>query len=286
MNYTIQGAIVILFIYGAIMFWRNTTQKANASPKMRLERYKAILVKELHNPDTDSLVKDIGLKSGLLYQVIRYLVLVGWAVYLIYQSISTKTDQIMPITFWLLAFLISSPRRTFFKKDSPFFILVSKIQKIKQQKLNLEIYRCLSQLKNMAVAKSKKSYSADSIIFELAKYTVHAKPIFNRMLGYWYEGRYEEATNYFTEAIGTKEATALASLLSKIDYLKPTEFLSQIELYQASAKDDRKTSSHNAKENRSNLLYTMVMASGILIFINLIVVTIGVDYKLSNFFIF
>lgn len=286
MDYAIQGIILVLFIFGATMFWRNVTRKVSASPKMRLDRYKAIFAKGLQNSETDLLVKSLGLNSGLIYQVIRYTFLIGWAGFLVYRGSTSNVDILLPITFWLLAFLISSPRRTFFKKDSPFFILVNQIQKIKRQKLNLEVYRCLSQLKNIAVAKSRKSYSADAIIFELGKYTVHAKPIFNRMLGYWYEGRYEEASSYFTEAIGTKEASALASLLSKIDYIKPAEFLSQIELYQASAKDDRKTAAQNAKENRSNLLYTMVMASGILIFINLIVVTIGVDYKLTNFFIF
>ncbi|MCX7773199.1 MAG: hypothetical protein N2376_08835 [Clostridia bacterium] len=286
MDYVIQGAILILFASGALMLWRNTTQKVSATPKMRLDRYKAILVKEFQNPETDRLVKGLGLNSGLLYQVIRTAILLGWVGLLFYRSISAKGDMLLPVIIWILAFLVSSPRRTLFKKDSPFFIIVNQIQKRKRHKLNLEIYRCLSQLKNMVVAKANRSYSADSLILELAKYTVHAKPIFNRMLGYWYEGRYEEATNYFSEAIGTKDAAALASLLSKIDYLKPSEFLSQIELYQAAAKDDRKTASHAVKENRSNLLYTLVMASGILIFINLIVITIGVDYKLSKFFIF
>lgn len=286
MDYAIQGIILVLFIFGATMFWRNVTRKVSGSPKMRLDRYKAILAKGLQNSETDLLVKSLGLNSGLIYQVIRYTFLIGWAGFLVYRGSTSNVDILLPITFWLLAFLISSPRRTFFKKDSPFFILVNQIQKIKRQKLNLEVYRCLSQLKNIAVAKSRKSYSTDAIIFELGKYTVHAKPIFNRMLGYWYEGRYEEASSYFTEAIGTKESSALASLLSKIDYIKPAEFLSQIELYQAAAQDDRKTAAQNAKENRSNLLYTIVMASGILIFINLIVVTIGVDYKLTNFFIF
>lgn len=287
MDYAIQGVIFLIFFSGALLFWKNVIQKSTyQSSKARLNKYKATLVKELQNEETDMLVNYLGISSGLLYQFLRYAILIILLGYLAYKKYIMSDDVALPAMIWIILFFLSSPRRYLFRKDSPFFILVNQLQKRKKQKLNLEIYRCLSQLKNIAIAKATTKYSADFIICELAKYTTHTKPIFNRMLGFWYEGRYDEATEYFSNAIGTKEAKALASLLSKIDYLKPTEFISQIELYQSEAKEDRKTAAQTAKENKSNLVYGLVMAAGILIIVNLIVVTIGIDYKFTKFFVF
>ncbi len=287
MDLIIQVAILIMYVSGIVLFWRYITQKANhQSPKTRLYKYRAEFVKEFCKPETDQLVRNLGIKSGLLYQIFRYIVLLLWLGLLIYKAYVEKMELPLPVVIWIAAFFISSPRRSFFHKDSPFLLLTNLIQSQKNQKLNREVFRCLSQLKNIAIAKSNINYSADSIICELAKYSVLIKPVFNRMLGYWYEGRYDEATTYFSESIRTKEAAALAGLLAKIDYLKPVEFVTQIELYQNSAKSERKTASQAAKENRSNLIYTLVIASGIIIIINFIVITIGVDYKLSNLFIF
>lgn len=287
MDLIIQGSIIVFFLSGSLIFWKNVIHIPQyRSSKARLNKYKAAIVKEFQNDETDRLVKYLGFSSGFFYQFIRYSILIPLLGYLVYKNYFLDEDVAFPVILWISLFFISSPRRYLFKKDSPFFILVNQIQNIKKQKLNREIYRCLSQLKNIAIVKANTKLSADFIICELTKYTIHAKPIFNRMLGYWYEGRFKEATDFFEQAIGTKEAKALASLLSKLDYIKPAEFISQIELYQGEAKEERKTAVQKSRENKSNLIYGLVMAAGILIIVNLIVVTIGIDYKFNRFFIF
>lgn len=286
MDLAIQVAIIAFFLSGALLFWKSVIYRSSYHSKDRLSKYKAAIVRGLQNGETDRLVKYLGFSSGLLYQLIRYSILIALLAYLAYKKYLYGDDVILPVILGIVLFFISSPRRYLFNKDSPFFILISQFEKIKKQKLNREIYRCLSQMKNIAIAKSNTKYSADFLICELAKYTTYAKPIFDRMLGYWYEGRFNEATDYFEQAIGTKEAKALASLLAKLDYIKPSEFVSQIELYQNEAKEERKTAAQKSRENKSNLVYGLVMAAGILIIVNLIVITIGIDYKFNRFFIF
>lgn len=287
MDSVIQVVIFLIFFSGVLLFWKNVIHiSKHQSSKARLDRYKATIVGKFQNEETDKLVNYLGISSGFFYQFIRYCILVTLLGYITYKNYFEGHDVALPAILWMGLFFVSSPRRYLFKKDSPFFILVNKIQNIKKQKLNREIYRCLSQLKNIAIAKANTKYSADFIICELAKYTISAKPIFNRMLGYWYEGRYKESTDYFEQAIGTKEAKALAGLLAKLDYIRPAEFISQIELYQSEAKEERKTAAQKSRENKSNLVYGLVMAAGILILLNLVVITFGVDYKLNRFFIF
>lgn len=285
MDYAIKGAILLIFLFSVLLFRKSRIQN-NQSSIPYFNKHGASLVKGLQNEETDKLVNRLGICSGLLYQFIRYTILIVLLVYFTYKNRIMGEDIALSIVLWVVLLIISSPRRYLFNKDSPFFLLANKIQKKKMQKLNLEIYRCLSQLKNIIVAKAATRYSADNIICELARYTTHAKPVFNRMLGYWYEARYDQAIGYFSNTIGTKEAKALGSLLLKIDYLKPTELINQIELYQSEAKEERKTAAQTAKENKGNLVYCLVMIAGILVIVNLIVITIGIDYKLSNIFVF
>lgn len=278
MNYAIQGLILCFFVMGANLFWQSINKKnGNRSSKLQLNKYKAYLMKEFQSSEANGLVQSLGFKSGLAYQLIRYSILTVWLLYIVYMKFSIDKDIIVMAAIWIAVFFISSPRKRLFMRESPFMFVVKQIQKNKRMKLNLEIYRCLSQLKNLAVAKAEARFSGDHIICELSKFTTHAKPILNRMLGYWYEGRYEEAANHFINAVGTDDAKALAGLLLKIDYLKPQEFISQLELYQNEAKERRKTAAQKTKENKSHLIYGLVMLSGVCILANFLVVSIAID---------
>ncbi len=276
MGCIVLGLILCLFIVGAISYWQGTTPKTS-SPKIRFKRAKAYWTNVFHNPETDELVRGLGLSSGLIYQAIRYAVFIIGLLFMVYRKYSMGFDVTLQVLVWIALYLASSPRRTYFGWESPFHFCVIQIQKKSRHKLNLEIYRCLSQLKNLTVSKANSQYSANFVIRELAEYTVYAKPIFNRMLGFWYEGRYENAAQYFIETIGTEEAKSLAALLLKYDYLKPIEFISQLELYQSDIKERRKTSAQKAKENRSNLIYGLVIVSGICILLNFLIVSIAIE---------
>jgi hypothetical protein len=130
----------------------------------------------------------------------------------------------------------------------------------------------------MFIAKTDTTYSSIYIINELLKYSVSIKPILERYLGYWYEARYDEATKYFNDAIGTKDAERLSSLLLKIDHLKPEDFIQQLELYQNTSREDRKTAAQKSKEDKSNFLYVVVYATGLIILLNFSVVAFIIDF--------
>ncbi len=278
MGFMMMGLILCLFIAGACLYWKGTLSKTPMqSPEAQLKKVKMYWMRVFQNPETDDLAKGLGINSGITYQIIRYIFLIIWLCVMIYRKYGMGFDVTMQILLWMVTFFISSPRRSFFGRESPFLFIVTQIQKKNRNKLNLEIYRCMSQLKNLAVAKANSNYSANFIIRELAEYTLYTKPIFNRMLGFWYEGRYEMAAKYFSDTIGTEDAKALAGLLLKIDYLKPIEFISQLELYQSDIKERRKTAAQKAKENRSNLIYGMVIVSGVCILLNFLVVSIAID---------
>jgi hypothetical protein len=271
--------IAVIFIIGAVFYWSSCTPNPNILlTKNTIQKYRSKFRKEFENRETDKLVSGLGLKiSGLTFQTIRYCILIPWLLSLIYKKVYTSSNVIVPTLIWMLVFLVSSPRQKLFGQTSPFGFLLTWIQRNNRKKYNREIFRCLSQLKNLAIAKTNSRYSSDYIIAELARFTVYTKPVFDRFLGYWYESRYTEACNYFNESIGTEDAQALSSLLIKIDHLKPSEFINQLELYQNEAKERRKTSAQNSKESRSNIVFTAALVASIIILLNFLLVSIVID---------
>ena len=270
--------IISLFLSGAALYWNSITPDYRRLPKSTFLLYRSRLKREFTNAETDKMVSEMGLKiSGLTYQVFRYLIFVSWLLFLVYKKLYAGHNVSIPALLWILLFLATSPRPTMIGRPSPFGLLLEQIRKKRRIKYNQEIFRCLSQLKNLATAKADASYSSDYIISELSRYTVYTKPIFDRFLGYWYESRYEEAVKYFNDSIGTEDAKSLSNLLSKIDHLKPAEFISQLELYQNEAKERRKTTAQNTWEARSSMVFAVALITSIIILLNFLLISIAID---------
>jgi hypothetical protein len=277
---TIAFSIIgILFLSGAAFYWSYCNPRYGFRlTQTRFIKLRQWFLKEFTNKETEKIVKEAGLNiSGLTYQTIRYLILVFWLCCLIYLKFYGGKDAGMTVAIWIITLIASSPKRKIFNTTSPFYYLVLQLKKRGREKYNLEIFRCLSQLKNLAVAKADSSYSSDYIIKELAKYTVFIRPIFDRFLGYWYESRYEQACKYFNDSIGTEDGLALSNLLLKIDHLKPSEFVNQLELYQNEALERKRTTAQNSKETKSNLVFGVVMVTGIIILLNFLLIAIAID---------
>lgn len=274
--YVLMG---VLFLTGATLYWQYCNPRYGLKlTKNRFIRLKQWFFREFSNKDTEKMIKEMGLNiSGLAYQIIRYTILVSWLLYLLYIKFYLGADVGMSVAAWIVLFISSSPRKKFINATSPFYYIVLQLQKRNKEKYDLEIFRCLSQLKNLAIAKSGWSYSSDYIIRELSKYTIFTRPIFDRFLGYWYESRYDQACKYFNDSIGTEDALALSNLLMKIDHLKPAEFVTQLELYQSEAKERKRTLAQNSKESKSNLIFGVVMLTGIIILLNFLVIAIVID---------
>lgn len=271
--------IGLIFLMGAVFYWNYCNPRYGLRlTQTRFAKLRQWFLKEFTNKETEKIVKEAGLIiSGLTYQAIRYFVLLFWLGCLFYLKFYSGKDAGIAVFLWMIVFISSSPRRKIFNVTSPFYYFVLQLQKGTREKYDLEIFRCLSQLKNLAVAKANSSYSSDHMIKELSKYTVYTRPIFDRFLGYWYESRYEQACKYFIDSIGTKDALALSNLFMKIDHLRPVEFLNQLELYQNEALERRRTSAQNAKETKSNLVFGVAMVTGIIILLNFLLIAIAID---------
>ena len=282
-QYTAFAFIFIIFFVGASMFYRSIQFKKNTINinKNSIKKINKWIYMNFSNEEVDSVVKETGLNlTGFRYQSIRFSLLFISLVSLIYNKLNGM-DVRRNTILWILIFIISLPKRSIMGKKSPFLYIIDIINKSKHKKYDAEIYRCLSQLKNIALSKSGDKYSSDYIIGELTKYTLYTKPIFNRYLGYWHEAKYDEATRYFNDCIPTMNAQALSSLLLKIDNIKPSEFIKQIDIHQNESRERRKTESNNRKELKSNMIYGAALVTGVIILLNFLVVGIVIDTMAS-----
>lgn len=275
--------ILIIFIIGAVLYKKSFSYDSSLKfsidvTKRSLTQYTEWFRKEFTNTQADYLLKQAGIRMpAFLYQLIRYSILLSWLAYLGYERLSKGMNVNLQVVLWILMFISTMPCQKLLKIKSPFYFVVEKISKRKKEKSNVEIYRCLSQLKNIAISMSSKALSAEYIIREITKYTKTTKPHFQRLLGFWCEGRQKEGQEYFSNSIGTEVAKSLVSLLTKLDYISPNMFISQIELFQNQVEEDRKTAVNISRKAQGDLVFALALAAGFSICLNFLAVVVGID---------
>ncbi len=276
--------ILAMFIYGAAIYKKSFSYESASFRFSRdvtrrsLDRITKWYKKEFESEETDRVLKQAGIKlSAFSYQLIRYSLLISWLAYTTYIRLNRGLGVNIHILLWVMTLVVSRPSLKLLNFRSPFSMLCDLMNKRKREKCDVEIFRVLSQLKNMVISMSEKALSSEYLINEITKYTKTTRPYFMRMLAYWYEGRYKEGQEYFQSSIGTETAKAIAGLIGKLDYIPPEEFISQIDLYQNQVEDKRKTAVKKVREHQGNVVFVIAMLSGIAILINFLAVTVGID---------
>lgn len=178
---------------------------------------------------------------------------------------------------FLLLFLLTTPKKEFMGKKTPFVMIMDLLTAKQLNRINLEISRAISQLKNLTMTRRDNPPSALFIFEQLRKYTKTLRPVFNRMISLYNENKKDEAEKYFIEAVGTKESETLANLLMKLDSLTPAELRTQLTVYQENIKKERETAKLKNIERRSYLIYFVVILSSFIMLLNFIIVVYTID---------
>ncbi len=280
MDVLIFGTLIIFFSFGASLYFK---PEVPTKIRRRVWRTRAdSLIRKLSGiiagKETEELLAQAGFPlPGACYQALRGLILLPWFMLLLHQRLTQGGAEHNAALLWLFLFIVSMPRRRILGIKSPISLFCRWNQKRLRQKYNKEIYRCFSQLKNLAVSRAKEGMSGDAMLLEMARYTRYTKPIFNRAIAYWVEARYEDALDYLKNTLDTQDGEALAGVLGRLEYLKLPELLNQIELYQKGAEERRKTASRSAREFKANLLFALVLSTGMVLLINFLIITIAID---------
>lgn len=245
--------------------------------RSRFNQLQELVRKRIDEKSLNQLFKESGLRFGVVqYQMARYLIFAVWFVTQIITIIFSGLAA-SQIEIWLLLFIVSSPRISIFNQRTPFKIVFDLLIDNHRYKKNLEIFRAVTQLKNLAIIKQKNPPGAEFILEQLRKFTQTTRPIFNRMISLWNVGRKEEACEYFKQAINTKEGEELANFFLKLDSMNPVELKNQLILFQEVVKRERETHKLNRNKNRSYVYYAAVSIASFAALINFITVAVFID---------
>lgn len=220
---------------------------------------------------------DIGI-SFQKYQIIRWTLFITMLLFYIFNA-EIKGGAIPQNQAFILigTFILSTPRVSVMDKKTPFIYVLEIVAKKVKKEMNNEVYSAISQLKNICIAKQKNPPGSDFILEQLRKFSKKTRPVWNQTIYLWSMGKREEACHYFSNKIGTTEAEELSNLFIKLDELNPIELKNQLILHQDKIKKQRETDKLQSNENKSYMIYTLVLASAFIIILNFIIVAYYID---------
>lgn len=249
--------------------------------RFRKNRYKDIsndIMTMLEENEKDNVFKDTGLRvTTVKYNILRIFIFIVFLLGMLITYLKSGTDVFKYIVTLISIMLITAPKMYFLGKTTLFGIIIKTLKKEYQMKKNVEIYRAITQLKNLAIAQEVKPLGADFIIEQLTKFTVITKPIFTQTLSLWRLGKEEEACQYFAGTIGTKLGKEFSNILIKLDQINPVELVDQLVLYQNHIKEERITLQLRRNEIISNIIFIPIVASAFAIMLNFVTIVVWMD---------
>lgn len=204
--------------------------------------------------------------------------LVVFIIILISTSIALFTSDRLRIAIGIIvsAYFITTPVLAIGKKESPFMIFMKIIKKIHNQKKDIEIYRLLIQLKNIAITQQEQPYSADYTINQLIKFSRLTKNSLINFLMFYNLGKEDEAYEKFTKEINTRMGNEIGIILLKLDKLKPFELVQQINIVKDRNRERHITRKHRRQNKISDLIYLPIIIPVFVLFLNFIMITIWI----------
>jgi len=222
-----------------------------------------------------------------MYNAVRFSVLGIWLVVAVILKIFKGLPSFGIQLFLIVIFIVfTTPRLKMGRIKLPFLYVSDFFKKRDREASNREIYRTISELINLFTIKGKDILGSNYILEEVVKNTKVTKPVYLKMLSLWNMNRREEAANYFSKAIDTKEARDLAGIFLKLDYLNPAELKGQLLNYYNNIKTERITARERVNERNGNLIYILAIVSAVVVLLNFLVVVLTdvfTSYSLLSF---
>lgn len=274
--------IIITILYFAWVIFKGIKKQKYKytfrNPKIRHARKKS------SKEEINDLLFSTGLNITIdKYNNIRLIILI---VAVIITSLSYDTQKLPFVLMVLLtSYVILSPVQKYGKRDSPFVFITKQIIHNQNKKKDIEIYRLLIQLKNIAVTRQIKPYSGDYTINQLIKFSQLTKSALINFLIFYNIGKEEEAYKKFTKEINTKMGCDFARILLKLDKLNPLELIEQINIIKERNREEHITEKHRKQNTLSDIIYFPIIVPVFIVLLNFIMVTIWIP-KIENMMFF
>lgn len=270
----------ILFLGGYLITDKFKNSKRQ-DIRLKKNRYKEItdFVKlQLNKKEIDDVFSKTGLQiTNQKYQLWRYIIFIVFTTLLAIAYVKNGNVPNKYFAIIIVLFFSSSPTLYFFRYRTPFHIVTDMLKIEYRNKKDIELYRAISQLKNIAIAQQGRPLGGDFIIEQLMKFTELTKKDFTQLLSEFRIGNEEEACRKFAKNIDTKLGLEFSNVLLKLDHINPVELKEQLVLYQENVKAERLTIKLRRNETRSTLLFIPITTLALMVLLNFVIIVIFID---------
>ena len=286
MNYLILYLFIITALCLASVYFLmrgglTITDNSSRFKKNRLSRFAKDIksqVGTLDDKELNNVFKRCGFAvSSVFYRVSRIMILGLVFAYMLYLRFYVGAVSTTMVVSWLIVFVVSYPKLEFFGMKTPFYAISNFFMSEYKNRLNAEVFRAISQLKNLSIAQASKPVGSVFILQELMKYSKRTKTIFARTLSLFMQNKPKEGADYFADAIGTRQASEFANLFVLIDNLNPVELKEQLEMYQDYVSNEKRTAREKSNEYKGYVVYGLVVTSVSIVFFNFMVIVLFID---------
>lgn len=282
----IYTIIIVLLSIGGIAIMQ-LIKLSSIKIRVKKDRYKQLrefLTNRTDEKAVDKLLTNAGLPIDTFqFQLIRYFVFITWFVlsFITYKLHKTSFPSFQ-LLIALAIFYVTSPKLDMFKYDTPFKSLMLAIANRRKYKRNLELFRLISQLKNIAVTFGDNPPSSHFILEQLSKYSMSLRPIMNTFIKEWSIGNKDVACEYFCNAVGTQEALDFSNLMRKLDEMKPNDMKYQLQILQDGIFSSMGAKRNSINELRSLLIYSISVMVFVCVMYNFIIVGFSIESFILN----
>lgn len=271
----IIGYLGLIFIKQAVL-----NHKFVENIRFKRNRYKDIInwVAAVKDDKVDLQFKGTGLKMSVnKYNIVRNILFSVFILISIIMHLKTGKSILSSFVLYGILYIISTPKEYFMGRKTPFLLIIELLKEDFNRKKDRELYKVITQLKNLAIAQQNKPFSGDLIIQQIMRFTKIIKPIFSQTLAMWRLGKETEAAQFFAEAFNTKLGREFSNLLAKLDSVNPIELTEQLTLFQTHVSEEKTTERLKHQELISNLIFMPVVAAALMIILNFVVIVIWLD---------
>jgi hypothetical protein len=239
--------------------------------------YRQILSKAkiTSDEDIDTLFKRSGIKlTNRTYNKYRYYLFLV-SIFMV-TSIFFKSPKLLNYYLVIIVLYISSiPVLSLMNKKTIFSIVIDWFKKRYNEKINIELYSLLTQLKNIAINEDNL-YSIEFMINQLLKSANLTKDLLSNYLLKYRTCREDEAIEYFLNRLNTPLSKDFLAIIMKLDKLAPGELINQIELAKFKFREDRNTKKKGKQESLSNLVFLPIYIPVLVIILNFVMIVLWI----------
>ena len=152
-----------------------------------------------------------------------------------------------------------------------------KIYLLRRDRMERELFHSCVVLKNLAIVHQSLPMSADFMLEQLMEASRPLRNIYGEMLSLYRKGEQDAAFQVISKRIPTKASRDFARILSKLDYILPSDLVLQMDGFEETFSAERKTKAM-ARAERKSLITTLTSTATVFaVLLNFTVVVIFLD---------